>query len=283
LIKRSGAPRLIESPKWRLKQMQRQILTHILVRVPPHRAAHGFVRGRSIWTFAAPHAGQRFVMRIDLADFFPSFSGARVQAFFRTAGYPESVADLLGGICTNAAPAPTFEACQPYGFPHLPQARRHRRGWRMLVSIVWIAGWRDSLRQRGRDITRYADDLAFSGGEAFDRRVERFATHVAVLLEEEGFAVNYRKTRIMRQGVRQRLAGLVTNRHPNVARPDFDRLKATLTNCARHGPFSENREGVADFRAHLQGRVAFVESVNAAKGAKLRAVFERIEWEAESK
>jgi hypothetical protein len=82
----------------------------------------------------------------------------------------------------------------------------------------------------------------------------------------------------MRQGVRQRLAGLVTNQQVNVPRPDFDRLKATLTNCVRNGPAGENREGVADFRAHLQGRVAFVESVNAAKGAKLRAILERIVW-----
>jgi len=35
---------------------------------------------------------------------------------------------------------------------------------------------------------------------------------------------------------------------------------------------------VADFRAHLLGRVGFVESVNAARGAKLRGLFERIVW-----
>jgi hypothetical protein len=278
LIKRSGALRLIESPKPRMKQMQRQILTQILNRVPAHRAVHGFVRGRSIRTFAGQHTGQRVVMRMDLADFFPSFSGARVQAFFRTIGYPESIADLLGGLCSNAAPAPTFEARQLYGFPHLPQ------GAPTSPSLANACFYRVDCRlaglaeAAGARYTRYADDLAFSGGEDFDRGVLRFAAHVAVLLEEEGFTVNHRKTRIMRQGVRQRLAGLVTNQQVNVPRPDFDRLKATLTNCVRNGPAGENREGVADFRAHLQGRVAFVESVNAAKGAKLRAILERIVW-----
>jgi len=126
--------------------------------------------------------------------------------------------------------------------------------------------------------TRYADDLAFSGGDDFARRVERFATHVDVLLAEESFTVNRRKTRIMRQGVRQRLAGLVTNAHANVPRPNFDRLKATLTNCARHGPAGQNRDGHADFRAHLHGCVAFVESINTARGAKLRVIFDRIVW-----
>ena len=72
---------------------------------------------------------------------------------------------------------------------------------------------------------------------------------------EEGFTVHHRKTRIMRQGVRQHLAGLVANQRVNVIRADFDRLKATLTNCVRSGPESQNREAHPDFRAHLEGRV----------------------------
>jgi len=76
--------RLIESPKPRLKQIQRTVLREILEKVPAHSAAHGFVKGRSIRTFAAPHVGQRVVLRMDLRDFFPSLSGARIQTIFRT-------------------------------------------------------------------------------------------------------------------------------------------------------------------------------------------------------
>jgi hypothetical protein len=47
---------------------------------------------------------------MDLRDFFPSISGARIQTLFRTVGYPESVADLLGGVCTNAAPRDVWKA-----------------------------------------------------------------------------------------------------------------------------------------------------------------------------
>jgi hypothetical protein len=90
--------------------------------------------------------------------------------------------------------------------------------------------------------------------------------------------VNHRKTRIMRRGVRQHLAGLVTNRRLNVARDDFDLLKATLSNCVRYGPESQNRESHPAFRQHLEGRIAFVESVNRARGDRLRAVFGQIRW-----
>ena len=54
--KRSGDLRLIEAPKPRLKALQRKILYEILTKIPTHSAAHGFVHGRSIRSFAAPHA-----------------------------------------------------------------------------------------------------------------------------------------------------------------------------------------------------------------------------------
>ncbi|MDI9654127.1 RNA-directed DNA polymerase, partial [Burkholderia cenocepacia] len=62
--------------------------------------------------------------------------------------------------------------------------------------------------------------------------------------------------RRMRRGTRQQLAGVVVNRHPNLSRDAFDRLKAILTNCIRRGPASQNRDAHPDFRAHLAGRVA---------------------------
>jgi RNA-directed DNA polymerase len=130
----------------------------------------------------------------------------------------------------------------------------------------------------GAEYTRYADDLAFSGGEAFDRCVERFSIHAAAILLEEGFNVNHHKTRIMRQGERQHLAGLVTNQRINVRRSEFDRLKAALTNCVRSGPESQNRDAHPSFRSHLEGSVAFVEMINPARGKRLRVIFDRIQW-----
>jgi RNA-directed DNA polymerase len=291
LAKRSGNIRLIEAPKPRLKEMQRQVLAQILSKIPPHPAVHGFIKRRSIKTFVASHVGRRVVLRMDMRDFFPSFAAARIQTVFRLIGYPEPVADLLGGICTNAVPrdvwnVPAFDidlvqrwdARLLYSRPHLPQ------GAPTSPALANICAYRldcrlDGLaRCVGAEYTRYADDLAFSGGEAFERRVERFSTHVAAILSEEGFTVHHRKTRIMRQGVRQHLAGLVTNQHVNVERADFDRLKATLTNCVRLGPESQNRDAHLSFRSHLDGRVGFVEMINPAKGKRLRAIFDDIDW-----
>jgi len=277
LSKGGGNVRVIEAPKPRLKAIQKLILTEIVEKIPTHPAVHGFRKGRSVLTFVTPHVAQRVVLRMDLADFFPGIPGVRIQTLFRAAGYPEPVADLLGGICTNAVPR-SFAPPSIYRRPHLPQ------GAPTSPALANLCAYRLDCRLTGlaqsaeAQYTRYADDMAFSGGAKFERSVENFLLHAAAIAMEEGFAVNHRKTRVMRQGVRQHLAGLVTNTRINVMRPDYDRLKATLTNCVRHGPESQNREGHAKFREHLQGRVAFVESINPAKGERLRALLEKIVW-----
>jgi hypothetical protein len=206
-------------------------------------------------------------------------------------GYPESVADRLGGMCTNVAPRGVWrhpgldvdasrlrEARALYSRPHLPQGAPTSPALANVCTYRVDCRLAGLAKSAGAAYTRYADDLAFSGGREFERRVERFSHHAAAILLEEGFSVNHRKTRIMRQGVRQHLAGLVTNQGINVIRADFDRLKAILTNCVRLGPESQNREGHPGFRRHLEGRVVFVEAINPGRGKRLRAILERIRW-----
>lgn len=78
----------------------------------------------------------------------------------------------------------------------------------------------------------------------------------------------------MRQGV----TGLVVNERPAIAREEFDRLRAILHNCALFGPTAQNRAGHADFRGYLEGAVAWVCHVQPARGARLRALLDRVAW-----
>lgn len=74
------------------------------------------------------------------------------------------------------------------------------------------------------------------------------------------------------------VTGIVVNAHPNLARRDYDRLRAVLHDAARNGPQSANRAGVPDFRSHLLGRIAWAEQLDDARGAKLRSAFAAISW-----
>lgn len=291
LPKPNAPPRLLEIPKRALKEMQRKILAEIVNPIPPHPAAHGFRPGRSILTNAAQHCSQSIVIRFDLTDFFRSITSARIFRIFRTIGYPTSIARLLTGLCTTKLPADVwdarpharlgadFQARQRLITRHLPQgaptspALANLAATRLDRRLATLAG------NIGANYTRYADDLIFSGGPSLARSRKRLATLVAVIADDEGFALNHRKTRMMRAGVRQQVTGLVVNAKPNIRRRDFDQLKAILTNCVRHGPATQNRENCADFRARLLGKIAHITSIHPTRGQKLHNIFEQIIWQ----
>ncbi|KQR78709.1 reverse transcriptase [Burkholderia sp. Leaf177] len=287
--KRDGRYRLIERPKALIRFAQHKILRELLDRVPPHDAVHGFRRGRNIVSFAGPHADKALVIRFDLTDFFASVTQARVHGMFRTLGYPIAVASALTALATNRVPSRLFtlgelkgkfdwDAQQRLRARHLPQgastspALANLCAFRLDTRLAALAHSVDAV------YTRYADDLAFSGEASLKRGADRFSARVAAIAREEGFNLHFGKTRVMGRGVQQRLAGVVVNRHPNLARDRFDMLKAILTNCVQHGPASQNRAGRADFRASLAGQVAHAMMLNSSRGAKLRAIFDRINW-----
>jgi hypothetical protein len=289
--RREGLPRLLEIPKMRLKGVQRKVLAEILDAIPVHPAAHGFCAGRSIVTNAAPHCGKRAVLRFDLVDFFPSVTSARVFRIFRTLGYPADVARMLMGLCTTSLPADVWEsrpgarlgaeylARQRLITRHLPQGAPTSPALANLAAARLDRRLAGLAAAAGAVYTRYADDLTFSGGDDLARARKRLAAHIAVIVGEEGFLLNHRKTRILRADVRQHITGVVVNVRPNIRRAEFDRLKAILTNCVRHGPASQNRGQAPDFRAYLGGKVAHVAAIHAGRGERLRGIFRKIRWE----
>ena len=295
IAKRSGGHRLLEVPKSTLRQVQRRILRELLEYIPPHPSAHAFRARYSCLTNAAPHVGQLVVIKMDLEDFFVGVHGARVSALFRTLGYPSQAAAVLAGLCTNWVPPdvldvrdtarykfelPSIEwrARKRYQSPHLPQGAPTSPALANLCAFNLDVRLQALAQSTGAHYTRYADDLAFSGGEALSRGSGRFVCLVAAIAQEEGFSVNFRKTRVMQQSIRQQVTGIVVNQKPNIRREDYDRLKATLHNCARFGPQSQNRDALRDYRAHLAGRIAHLGAINSQRGERLRVLFERIAW-----
>jgi hypothetical protein len=283
LAKRQGGFRLVESPKWQLRELQRRILHEVLDHIPAHDAVHGFRSGRSPLSHAREHVNAGCVIRIDLTNFFARVGAGRVWGLFRLVGYPEQVAYALTGLVTNTVPARVRRQCEPrlaaaLAGPHLPQ------GAPTSPALANLAAYRLDRRlaglaeRTGVNYTRYADDLAFSGGRELLRGAAGFVSLVGRIAADEGFAVNPGKTAVLGSHNRQQLTGIVVNERPNVPRTEFDRLKATLHNCITHGPAGQNRAGHEDFHAHLAGRIAWVTAVNPDRGARLREMFEQIDF-----
>lgn len=249
--------RLLEVPAPYLRAVQRRLLTQLLDGLPPHEAAFGFTRGRSVVEHAARHAGQGRVLRFDLADFFSTVRAARVHALFKTLGFSTAVARALTALCTTSAPEAWLrhETRLPWlqrqrlRDPHLPQGAPTSPALANLCAFSLDARLSGLAAAFGARYSRYADDLVISG---------------PATLPGAG---------------RQSVCGIVVNDHPNLPRDAFDRLKAILHRCVVDGPGGQNREGRLDWRAHLRGRVAWAAQLNPAGGARLKALFDRIDWD----
>jgi RNA-directed DNA polymerase len=293
--RRTGLPRLIEAPKARLKEVQRWVLHEILHHVPAHDAAHGFTPGRSVRSHATVHSGRRVVLRLDLRDFFAAIPAGRVYGIFRMLGYGHGVAHTLTALCTNSIPAWVLEATerpthprliQPHFWlgrqlatPHLPQ------GAPTSPALANLAAFRLDRRLTGLSsafdlrYTRYADDLTFSGARLAGSANRALIMLVTQVADEEGFRVHSDKSSLRTAAQRQVVTGIVVNQKLNVARDDYDRLKARLHRLAVKGPDRTRSAGGVDLQAHLRGQVAWVASLNSGRGEKLQRLFETIDWE----
>lgn len=294
--KRSGGHRLLEIPKPRLRNIQRRILHELLEYVPAHEAAHGFRRGHSWLSNANAHVKREIVIRLDLQDFFLHIRGARVFGLFRTLGYPEEAARILTGMCINRVPASVmrrqelrggdgcstnsdWEIRKRYTSSHLPQGAPTSPALANLCTFRLDTRLQGLAECFGGSYTRYADDLTFSGGQEMRRASERLVSLVGAIVLEEGFVLNYRKTRVMRSSVRQKVTGVIVNQRVNLDRREYDAFKATLYNCVRYGPGSQNLTLHPDFRAHLLGKIAFARHIHPERGKRLLKIFQQIVWE----
>jgi hypothetical protein len=278
LPKRSGGLRLIEAPKTELKRVQRLLLDRLLAQLPTHEAAHGFVRGRGVHTHALVHAAQPCVICFDLRDFFPSIGAARIRAFWRSWGYPEDVARMLTQLCTTRTPvavrerlreanALDFQAAKRLAVPHLPQGAPTSPALANLCAFGLDLRLEGLAHRFGARYSRYADDLVFSGQASLARRFRQLHAWVGAIASDEGFELHPGKLRRAQQHQQQRVTGLVVNAQPNIARADYDLLRAELHRAARTAPVD------APQRAQLQGRVAWAcQALAPSRAAKLRSL-----------
>jgi hypothetical protein len=287
--KRGGGERKICAPKKQLKWVQKQILKHVLSKVPPHPAAHGFVNGRSTVSNASPHTGAELVVKFDLKDFFPTVHYFRVMGLFASLGYAlgncmfgtddesNQVAPVLARLCCYTPdPKQWGTATLPQGAPTSPAISN--LVCRRLDSRL------DGLAEAYKGTyTRYADDLTFSFKSAEGVNLGRFRWWVDQVCQQEGFTVNQEKFRVIRDSQRQVVTGIVVNEGVRVPRELRRELRAIVHNCAKNGVEAEAKkwakarkkqvegfDGTAkNFPQYLRGIAAYLNMVQPEHGAPL--------------
>lgn len=279
LPKKSGGVREIAAPMPRLKRAQYWILHNILAKLPEHDASHGFRTKRSIVSNALPHAGKRVVINMDLKDFFPTITYARVKGMFVAFGYPEKVAMPLALLCTDAERDKVEIDGRTWSVAR--EGRRLPQGAPSSPAIANIIANRldkrlaGAAKKLGFTYTRYADDMTFSGDAApGTSAINRMIWQARQIAEAEGFTVNDKKTRVMGSGTRQDVTGLVVNTRPAVPRGERRRFRAWLhaAEKAVQGkidlPLWTNAKGVP---SNAMGFASYLAMVDATTGKPLAA------------
>lgn len=259
-----GEMRAIKAPDKGLRRIQRLLLLCLTAAFTTcDEAAHGFVPGRSVLTNAQPHAGRRFVLNLDLKDFFTNTHFGRVERVLQLTPFNLSptVARLVANLCCD-------QGSLPQGAPTSP----------LLTNVVC-----QRLDRRLRQLatrhratyTRYADDLTFSSQRPAFR--EQFYAELKVILDAEGYQENEQKRRLQLPNTRQEVTGIVVNEQPSVPREYVRQIRAMLHNWETKGYEAASatlRTHYRESKAHARhkGKVPKLERVLAGKIAYLGMV-----------
>jgi retron-type reverse transcriptase len=265
-VKERDKVREIAEPKPKLKKKQRQILHWLCSRgIGASKYAHGFVRRRSTVTAAKLHTGKNVVLKMDIKEFFPSISRQRVLHTLLKEGIEKEIAEEIAETCmlNNYLPqgAPTS--------PFLANLVAKQMDYRL---AGLCKSWAPTFKIH---YTRYADDLIFSSNL---RKLNHMIPAVKRIIEQEGFQVNEKKTRVLRKSKRQTVTGIVVNEKPNVKRDYWRNLRAELHQLK----LKAQQEGripteslFSDRLAVVTGKAAYVFGINKERGRQfLREVKE---------
>jgi hypothetical protein len=273
--KRGGGTRTLSAPHRSLAEAQSWIFHQIVAKLPAEGPAHGFVAGRGILTNARPRCRRAIVVNMDLEASFPSIGLPGVRRVVERAGYSPDVATILALLCTECPRRTVVYDGTTYhvatGPRGLPQGACTSPGPSNQVALKLDKRLGGLAEKFDLTYTRYADDLTFSGDDTLEARLGYLMARVRHIARDEGFAVNEKKTRVLRRHQAQTVTGLIVNDRPGVSRDEIRRLRAILHRARKEGLASQNREGRADYLAWRRGKIAFVEMARPEVGAKLRA------------
>jgi len=121
-------------------------------------------------------------------------------------------------------------------------------------------------KKRGLVYTRYADDLTFSG-EVDRTTAHKFRCIVNRIVLEEGFVIHPDKTRLMGQGNRQIVTGVVVNQTLGLSRQERRQVRAMALQLSR-----QNSDATFSARhARFQGKVAYLSMLNPQQAVPFKS------------
>jgi retron-type reverse transcriptase len=279
--KKSGGKRIIKAPIPKLKKLQSHLsnmLYQCLEEIESDRQlkpiSFGFRKDRSIADNASKHKRRRWVLNLDLADFFPTFNFGRVRGFF----LKDNAFELHPEVATTIAQIACDGTALPQGSPCSPVISE------LICQILDMRMLR-LAKKYGVTYSRYADDITFSTNQrefptglasqdSGDSTIWNLSEELVKKVENAGFTINDEKTRMHFRGSRQTVTGLVVNEKVQVPSDYHRRARAMCHALFETGKYyrseveseDEDKEGelepdLIDNLNPLEGILSFIYSV----------------------
>ncbi|MGE6568634.1 retron St85 family RNA-directed DNA polymerase [Shewanella vesiculosa] len=252
VLKKSGKKREIAQPNRELKAVQAWILRNILDKLSSSPHSKGFDLGTSILENALPHQGANYILTLDLEDFFPSISAAKVYGIFNSIGYNKEVSSLLTNLCV-------FKGGLPQGAPTSPKLAN-------LVSAKLDTRIHGYAGPKGMVYTRYADDLTLSSQSV--QKLEKARHFIGTIITDEDLVINRSKTKLSGTKRQKKITGLVLSQNNvGIGREKLREIRAKI-----HYLFT----GKSKDYSHVNGFLAFTYGVDKKSYTKLYRFIEKM-------
>ena len=214
--------------------------------------SHAFEKGKSIITNSQMHRNKKYILNIDLKNFFDSFNFGRVRGFF----IKDRNFDVLPEIATVIAQIACYQDKLPQGAPSSPIITN------LITRILDYRIVKIAKKYRFT-YSRYADDMTFSTNRELNsdklrasKELENFLAELEELIVSSGFEINLQKTRLSNNMQRQEVTGLVVNKKINVKREYVKNTRAMAFQLYKDEAFEiDKKPGTLN---QLTGRFAFI-------------------------
>lgn len=237
--KKSGGFRTISSPEGGVRILQEKLKPYLESVYRVKKPVHGFVGNeKNIKTNAAAHVKKKFVLNIDLENFFDSVHFGRILGILKSPPFSmgHSAASVIAQICTYNGTLPQGGITSP-----------------ILSNLASTKLDKEMVRIASRfhlTYTRYADDLTLSTNKPFSRSiVEKDDTEdgtkislgplLKEIIKSSGFSISEGKLRLQDRSQKQVVTGLVVNDFVNVDRKYLRQTRAIIDQWSKNSSKAE--------------------------------------------
>ncbi|MGT2751027.1 retron Ec67 family RNA-directed DNA polymerase/endonuclease [Streptococcus orisasini] len=230
-----------------------------------------FEKGKSIFTNAEIHRNKKYIISVDLKDFFDSFTFYRVKGYFKK----NKDFQLSEEIAMTLANIVCYKSKLPQGAPSSPILTN-------MIGRILDSRILKICKKYHLKYTRYADDMTFStNDDVIVKKLDDFLSELNNIIEKAGFKINEKKTRISYWNSRQLVTGLVVNKRVNIPREYYKATRGMAHQLYLGEDVYINGKEVKNPINRLTGRFAFINQVERFDDERMN--LEQTEFSAKEK